>query len=133
MRRSAALVAVVLAVGVLPLAPARAGAAKSAQSRLRNGLAAALTFYTDADTFTGFDAAQGGNIEPSLDWVDATEPAGQQVDVQFVGDQKVLLVSRTPDGRFFSVCQRARRYGYGWGNSFARVDEMEDCRLSRWP
>ncbi len=43
---------------------------RAAQSDLRNAIAAAKTFYTDGDTYTGFDASAGTAIEPSLNWVD---------------------------------------------------------------
>jgi type IV pilus assembly protein PilA len=42
---------------------------RAAQSDLRNGLAAAKVFFTDGDTYTGFDAAGvAAGIEPSLTW-----------------------------------------------------------------
>ena len=40
---------------------------RAAQSNLRNGIAAAKTFYTDGDTYTGFDSSAGTSIEPSAD------------------------------------------------------------------
>ena len=43
---------------------------RAAQSNLRNGIAAAKTFFTDGDMYTGFNAAAGAAIEPSLTWVD---------------------------------------------------------------
>ena len=41
---------------------------RAAQSNLRNGLAAAKTFFTDADLYTGFTVAIATGIEPSLTW-----------------------------------------------------------------
>ena len=38
---------------------------RAAQSNLRNGIAAAKTFFTDGDTYTGFDSSGGTAIEPS--------------------------------------------------------------------
>jgi type IV pilus assembly protein PilA len=43
---------------------------RAAQSNLRNGMTAAKAFYTDNETYTGFDAAAGDLIEPSLVWAD---------------------------------------------------------------
>ena len=42
---------------------------RAAESNLRNGLVAGKTYFTDGDTYTGFNAAQGTAIEPSLTWV----------------------------------------------------------------
>jgi type IV pilus assembly protein PilA len=41
---------------------------RAAESNLRNAIAAADTFYTDGDTYTGFDDLEGAAIEPSLTW-----------------------------------------------------------------
>ena len=51
---------------------------KAAQSNLRNAIAAAKTFYTDGETYVGFDAAGVAvGIEPSLTWVLADAAATQ--------------------------------------------------------
>jgi type IV pilus assembly protein PilA len=43
---------------------------RAAQSNLRNALAAAKTFFTDDDTYTGFNlGTAAADIEPSLTWV----------------------------------------------------------------
>ncbi|HEX6261603.1 MAG TPA: prepilin-type N-terminal cleavage/methylation domain-containing protein [Actinomycetota bacterium] len=42
---------------------------RAAQSDLRNGLTAAKAWYTDGDTYAGFNETEGEAIEPSLDWV----------------------------------------------------------------
>ena len=48
---------------------------RAAQSNLRNGVAAADTWFTDGDTYTGFNAAAAVLIEPSLVWVDGVAGA----------------------------------------------------------
>ena len=114
-------------------APAMAGGDRAAQSRLRNGFVTALVFYTDDDTYLGFDAAEAHSIEPTLTFVDGTEPVGKQVDVQIVEDQRFMMVALSRDGTFFSMCRgEGGRTRYGFGRSFARVDEMEDCRFRGW-
>src|SRR4030095_5720377 len=55
---------------------------RAAQSDLRNGMAAAKTFFTDADVYTGFNAAAGLAIEPSIGWVDGGAPAGGSVGIE---------------------------------------------------
>jgi type IV pilus assembly protein PilA len=50
---------------------------RAAQSDLRNAIAAADTFFTDGDTYTGFDANGGADaeaIEPSLNWDTPANP-----------------------------------------------------------
>ncbi len=71
------LMVVVLIIGILIAIalPTFLGARERAQDRaaqsdLRNAMAAAKTFYTDGDTYTGFNAAGvAAGIEPSLAWV----------------------------------------------------------------
>jgi type IV pilus assembly protein PilA len=77
------LMVVVLIIGILIAIalPTFLGARQRAQDRaaqsdLRNGLAAAKTYFTDGDTYTGFDAAAALAIEPSLNWVDGAPAAG---------------------------------------------------------
>ena len=70
------LMVVVLIIGILIAIalPTFLGARQRAQDRaaqsdLRNGIAAAKTYFTDGDTYTGFDAPHAEGIEPSLTWV----------------------------------------------------------------
>src|SRR5688500_10706642 len=46
---------------------------RAAQSDLRNAMTAAKAFYTDDEAYTGFDAAEGEDIEPSLNWTVAAD------------------------------------------------------------
>jgi type IV pilus assembly protein PilA len=64
---------------------------RAAQSDLRNGLTAAKAFYTDAETYAGFDAADGEATEPSLNWngvpnnvnlITITQAAAQELTLQ---------------------------------------------------
>lgn len=122
--------------------PASAGSKKDAESRLRNGMVAAETFWSVGDTFVGFNATAAAAIEPALEWVDATQPSGEQVDIQVVKGQRVLLITQASSGRFFSMCARNPRWEsphsvtaslrYGKGNTFSAVDEFSECRLKDW-
>ena len=65
------LMVVVLIIGILVAIalPTFLGARKRAQdkaaeSNLRNAIAAAKTYFTDQDVYTGFNAAAGLTIEP---------------------------------------------------------------------
>src|SRR3982750_4128163 len=69
------LMVVVLIIGILIAIalPTFLGARGRAQDKaaltdLRNGVAAAKVYFTDADVYTGFDTAAGTAIEPALNW-----------------------------------------------------------------
>ena len=99
------LMVVVLIIGILVTIalPTFIGARKraenkGAESNLRNGMSAAKTFFTDADAYTGFNAAQGQTIEPSLTWVDGNAVVVNQVNVNGVSGTQVLLETRSASG-----------------------------------
>jgi type IV pilus assembly protein PilA len=60
---------------------------RAAQSNLRNGLTAAKAFYTDAETYTGFTAAEGALIEPSLTWADGGAATQNTVHIKAIEAQ----------------------------------------------
>src|SRR5438876_11282248 len=104
------LMVVVLIIGILVAIalPTFLGARKRAQdkaaeSNLRNGIAAAKTFFTDNDVYTGFNAAQGYTIEPSLTWADGNAVAGNEVDVTNAGANTLLLETKTASTVDFRV------------------------------
>jgi type IV pilus assembly protein PilA len=83
---------------------------RSAQSSLRTGLAAAMTYWAEAGDYGGFDATVAETIEPSLDWQPAgTKPAGNQITIQApdVGDPvtELLLIAYSESGRDFCLGQ----------------------------
>lgn len=90
---------------------------RAAQSDLRNGLTAAKAFYTDEDSFTGFDsdldgsvaASEGaGDIEPSLTWNDDGAPSTEgEVSIREVTDDTVLLTTLSASGAFFCIGDNA--------------------------
>jgi type IV pilus assembly protein PilA len=73
---------------------------RAATSDLRNGLTASKAYYTDGDTYVGFDEVDGEAIEPSLNWVDNATPTAGQVDVRAVAQNTVLLVTLSASGDF---------------------------------
>jgi type IV pilus assembly protein PilA len=60
---------------------------RAAQSNLRNGMTAAKAFYTDNETYTGFNAAAGLAIEPSLTWADGGAATLNTVHIKAVEAQ----------------------------------------------
>src|SRR2546426_6195448 len=82
------LMVVVLIIGILIAIalPTFLGARKRAQDRaiqtnMRSGLAAALAYYTEAQDWSGFDAAQATTEEPRIGWVDPGPPANGEVAI----------------------------------------------------
>ena len=76
---------------------------RAAQSDLRNGLTAAKAFYTDAEAYTGFNAAAGETIEPSLTWNDAAGATANNVHVVLVGAQELVLNTLSESGTSFCI------------------------------
>src|SRR5437879_3645417 len=64
------IIGILIAIALPTFLGARSRAQdKAALSDLRNGVSAAKTFFTDGDTYTGFDVAGvAAGIEPSLNW-----------------------------------------------------------------
>jgi type IV pilus assembly protein PilA len=97
---------------------------RAAESNLRNGIAAADTFYTDGDTYTGFDDTEGAAIEPSLTWAVAAVVG----DVDTVGTvyitvedtNTVILNALSSSGTSFCLAkQNATGGGQAQGNVVA--------------
>jgi type IV pilus assembly protein PilA len=98
---------------------------KAAESNLRNGIAAAKTFFTDGDVYTGFDAAAGTTIEPSLQWVDGAAVVVQDVGIQGVTASVVQLTALSASGTFYCLAddsQVGTTYGQGADNAAALAD-----------
>jgi type IV pilus assembly protein PilA len=79
---------------------------RAAQSNLRNGLTAAKAFYTDAESYSGFNAAAGETIEPSLTWADGAGSSLNTVNVIVVGaapSQELVLNTESASGQEFCI------------------------------
>jgi type IV pilus assembly protein PilA len=130
------LMVVVLIIGVLVAIalPTFLGARTRAEDRatqadVRTGLAAALTFYSDADSFTGFGLAEAQAIEPSLPWVSPGPPAFGEVAIHIAAGADLLLVGYSRSNMFFCVAQLAGApaTSRGSGAAFADVDTVAEC------
>ena len=121
------LMVVVLIIGILIAIalPTFLGARQRAQDRaaqsdLRNGLAAAKTYFTDGDTYTGFNAAAAVTIETSLNWVDAFSATPNDevritVPAAALGDE-VVLGRYSDSGNQFCIADDAQSPGTTFGN-----------------
>ena len=74
---------------------------RAAQSDLRNGLTGAKAFYTDNETFTGFDPAAGEAIEPSLTWAASGSTTEVGVIAAATGGDDVVLTKQSESDSWF--------------------------------
>ena len=108
---------------------------RAAQSDLRNALTAAKTFYTDNETYSGFDNTDGAAIEPSLTWNMGATVKGQVSVHVFAGDtDDVLLVGQSQSDRYFCIADDDGQTVTGGGTGAASdVDTIAACDgLTAW-
>src|SRR5438477_9659467 len=81
---------------------------RSAESLLRNGIAAAKTFFTDSDVYTGFTVAVAQGVEPSLSWQLGTAAAASDEDTSDLksdGDNVFRLLLERKSGTLFCIAE----------------------------
>ncbi len=124
---------------------------RGAQSNLRNAMAAAKTYFTDDDTYSGFDNTDGEALEPSLTWIALADPAVGEVAVGVVdgadsdttanddadsdttANDAVLMVAESASGTFFCIADDPQvGTTYGSGASYAAVDTLAECNGASW-
>ena len=130
------LMVVVLIIGILIAIalPTYLGARERAQDRaatseLRTGFAAALTFFAEAGSWTGFDAAEATTAEPALTWLDGGDPPGEEISIHVHAGWDLLLVRRSGTGRYFCIAQVLISPATlrGVGATFGDVDTIAEC------
>jgi type IV pilus assembly protein PilA len=96
---------------------------RAAQSDLRNALTAAKAYYTDDETYTGFDGPGDGEaIEPSLNW---NTPAGQDyVNVVNVAAQEITLQRASASGTVFCIADSST---LGTARGVGAAADYADC------
>src|SRR4051812_17728845 len=102
---------------------------KAAASDLRNAVAAAKTFYTDAATYTGFTTAAAMLIEPGLAWhVGGAAPTGSNVNVESAAGQTLLLTRFSESGTYFcAVDDGTHATEHKGDTTYASVDTAAEC------
>jgi hypothetical protein len=82
---------------------------RAAMADLRNALATAKVYYTDGDTYAGFEPSVAESIEPSLTWSATGQvPTGESaVDIAGVDPSHVVLLADSASGAAFCVADRA--------------------------
>jgi type II secretory pathway pseudopilin PulG len=88
-----------------------------AQSSLRNALVAAKTYFTDAATYSGWTASQGGVIEPSLTWADDQPATVDTVSVDFADGFQTVMSTTSASGTSFCIADDAES-----GTTYGTVD-----------
>ena len=107
---------------------------KAALSNLRNGVAAAKTFFTDKDVYTGFNAAQGQGIEPSLTWVDGGTDAVNEVHVFGVSATQVVLSTASASGKTYCIDDDSTTGSHiGVDTSGANINSFAACQALPTP
>jgi type IV pilus assembly protein PilA len=108
---------------------------RAAQSDLRNGIAAAKTYFVDSDVYTGFDTTKAEAIEPSLVWTAAGTPTVGQTVIQAVAADSVVLTALSGSGTFFCIADKSSAGGGTFYNSnaaYTSVDSLGECNLAKW-
>jgi type IV pilus assembly protein PilA len=131
------LMVVVLIIGILiaialPTFLGARGRAqdKAAASDLRNGFAAGKVYFTDADTYVGFDVAAAQAVEPNLLWAAAGDPgASKNVAINVATASTLLLVRHSDSGTYFcSTDTGTSTTGiYKGTTAYASVDTIAHC------
>ncbi len=117
---------------------------RAAQVDIRNGFAAAKTFFTDDGTYTGFDAgcapstlctgaSEPESIEPSLNWYGAGDPVLPKRTVIATDSGLALLLVELSDSGTYFCMQDAAPAGsggqtFGSGPSYAAVTAVNGCQ-----
>jgi type IV pilus assembly protein PilA len=81
---------------------------RAAQSNLRSAIAAADTFFTDSDTYTGFDATAAALVEPSILWEDETDTSVVtvgSVGVALANDDEIVLVAQSASAKGYCIAK----------------------------
>jgi type IV pilus assembly protein PilA len=130
------LMIVVLIIGLLIAIalPTFAGAKQRAsdratQANLRTALAAAMTYWAEGGSYTGFDVTTAKTAEPSMNWIAATQPNRGEMDIQVASGSELLLVALSDTGTYFCLAQQANSpvTDKGGDTVFANLDTVPEC------
>ena len=135
------LMVVVLIIGILIAIalPTFLGARERAQDRgtqsnLRNAIAAAKTFFTDSDSYTGFNDTAGTAIEPSLTWTVTSDPSPDrdEVSIQVANGPDVVMNGYSRTAVYFCISDEAdgAGTGFGAGTTSALTNTLAECNAS---
>jgi type IV pilus assembly protein PilA len=117
------IIGILIAIALPTFLGARARAQdRAAQSDLRNGLAAAKTFFTDDDTYTGFTVSAADAIEPSLNWVGPSPTTGtDELGINVATASLVVMGRWSTSGAEFCIADDATGPGTTFGDDTTAV------------
>ena len=125
------VIGVLIAVGLPTFLATRTRAEDRAlQTDLRTSLAAAMTWWAESGTYSGFDQTTAKASEPSLDWQNAGDPAqAGQIAIELATGPNLLLIARSNSGTYFCMSQVANNPATdrGRGMTYADLDTVPEC------
>jgi type IV pilus assembly protein PilA len=132
------LMIVVLIIGILITValPAFLGARQRAQDTatkadVRTGLAAAMTYFAELGSYTGFDVVAAEAAESSISWLPAGPPVPvrPEVAIQAASGFELLLIGASQTGMYFCLAQLPGSPLTQRGKStvFTDVDTTAEC------
>jgi type IV pilus assembly protein PilA len=129
------VIAILIAIALPSFLGTRARAEdRAAQADLRTSLAAAMTYWANTGTYTGFDATTARAAEGNIGWRGPGAPAPGEVSIQEAAGPVLLLVGASKTGRYFCLAQLAASPATdrGAASSFAAVDSASECTGGGW-
>ena len=130
------IIGILIAIALPTFLGARSRAQdRAAESNLRNAMAAAKTFFTDADTYTGFDAAAAGGIETSLTWHDdAAAAVNNDVYINLSSNFVVVMSALSASSAVFCIADNSA--AGGTGTTYGKQDAtgaavVADCGVAK--
>lgn len=124
------IIGILIAIALPSFLGARARASdRAAQADIRTGLAAALVWYSDVRTYTGFDPSSAAGVEPNILWMAPGPPDTGQVDIETASGDLLLLVGKSRSDMYFCISQLAGSPLTDKGKSanFGDVDTPAEC------
>ena len=76
---------------------------RGAQSSLRDAFTAARAFHANEDSYAGFDALDGEDIEHTLLWADGPANAHRQVNIEAATVTEVTLTTLSSSGEIYCI------------------------------
>jgi type IV pilus assembly protein PilA len=124
------IIGILILIGLPTYLGARERAAdRATEANVRTGLAAAMTFFAENGSYTGYDVTEAENAEPSLDWVPPGPPARNEIAIVTANGYDLLVVSLSPSGSYVCLAQQFASpvTTTGKGPAFADVDTIAEC------
>jgi type IV pilus assembly protein PilA len=103
---------------------------RAAESSLRDAFTAARAFHADKNSYAGFDAAAGEDIEHTLLWADGGANAIHQVNIEAVTATEVTLTYASSSGQTFCMADSSTAggavRGIGDATDYAACAALQD-------